>query len=227
MWTNRTIHYATSDAVKWFFFPKDPEGIQSSTFWKRHCRAKNRARIQTPYPKLMIMRHFVGKWMFYQIKTQKQFRLSDDVLEINYQSCCILSGPPCICRSYFISLHESIGVRDQFRLGGGGWGQWARIFSPLLAWISSGFARILIFFFFLARKWLFEKFRGGGGLPPPRTPMHEIIKLCFHKDIDGTAIHFPDNFQHVQGVLLPGLRNNLPDGRCSLKNKCNNIIQNW
>ena len=35
--------------------------------------------------------------MFYQKKKKKQLlRFIDDVLEINYQSCCILSGPPCI-----------------------------------------------------------------------------------------------------------------------------------
>ena len=33
--------------------------------------------------------------MFYQMK-KKQFCFINDVLEINYQSCCILSGPPCI-----------------------------------------------------------------------------------------------------------------------------------
>ena len=33
--------------------------------------------------------------MFYP-KKQKQFRFIDNVLEINYQSCCILFGPPCI-----------------------------------------------------------------------------------------------------------------------------------
>ena len=50
MWTNRTIHYATSDAVKWKILavPK--------------------------IPRVEKVAHF----------------------EINYESCCILSGPPCI-----------------------------------------------------------------------------------------------------------------------------------
>ena len=34
--------------------------------------------------------------MFYPKQTNEQFRFIDDVLEINYQSRCILSGPPCI-----------------------------------------------------------------------------------------------------------------------------------
>ena len=57
-----------------------------------------------------------------------------------------------MCRSQH-SAH--IGVRDQFRLGG--LRSVARIFYPLLARKSSGFARILHDFVF-ARIWLFEKF---------------------------------------------------------------------
>ena len=33
-------------------------------------------------------------------KIKNQFRFIDDVLEINDQSRCILSGPPCIVKSY-------------------------------------------------------------------------------------------------------------------------------
>ena len=72
-----------------------------------------------------------------------------------------------------------IGVRDQFRLGG--LRSVARIFSPLLARKSSGFARILTDFFF-ARIWLFSKFQGGGAPPPPpppRTPMFTLYKVEF------------------------------------------------
>ena len=49
-------------------------------------------------------------------------------------------------------------ARDEFRSGGGGGGlkSLARIFFPLLARKSSGFARILTPF--LPEKWLFEKF---------------------------------------------------------------------
>ena len=71
----------------------------------------------------------------------------------------------------------TIGVRDQFCLGG--LRSIARIFDPLLARKSSGFARILHDFFF-ARKWLVDNSREGGGggasapsspPPPPRTHM--------------------------------------------------------
>ena len=34
--------------------------------------------------------------MFYKKKKKKKIRFINDVLEINYQSCCIISGPPCI-----------------------------------------------------------------------------------------------------------------------------------
>ena len=67
---------------------------------------------------------------------------------------------------------HGIGVRDhgdQFRLGG--LRSVARIFSPLLARKSSGFARILPDF--LPEYGYFENSGGGGGLqpPPPQPPL--------------------------------------------------------
>ena len=47
--------------------------------------------------------------MFYQIK-KKQFSFIDDVHEINNQSCCILSGPPCI---YYIRLKVQASEKCQ------------------------------------------------------------------------------------------------------------------
>ena len=55
------------------------------------------------------------------------------------------------CQNHGNLGEKGIGVRDQFRLGG--LRPVARIFSPLLARKSSGFARILPDFF--ARIWLF------------------------------------------------------------------------
>ena len=57
-----------------------------------------------------------------------------------------------------------ISVRDKFR-SGGGLMSLARIFFPLLARKSNGFARILVIFF--VRKWLFQNSRGGGGATAP------------------------------------------------------------
>ena len=66
--------------------------------------------------------------------------------------------------------HRTIGVRDQFRLGG--LRSVARIFSPLLARKSSGFARILPDF--LPEYGYFENSRGGGCSPPPPR----LVRLC-------------------------------------------------
>ena len=49
-----------------------------------------------PHPKLMVMVSFCWKINFLPSKIKKQIRFIEDVLEINDQSCCILSGPPCI-----------------------------------------------------------------------------------------------------------------------------------
>ena len=73
------------------------------------------------------------------------------------------------------------GVRDQFRLGG--LRSVARIFYPLLARKSSGFARILhdLFFIFLLlpEYGYFKNSRGGSPSPPPppRTPMGGGVQL--------------------------------------------------
>ena len=74
--------------------------------------------------------------------------------------------PPSSKISYRYFGYYIIGVRDQFRLGG--LRSVARIFSPLLARKSSGFARILPDF--LPEYGYFQNSRGGGGgaPPPPR-----------------------------------------------------------
>ena len=63
----------------------------------------------------------------------------------------------------FTCIVEDIGVRDQFRLGG--LRSVARIFSPLLARKSSGFARIL--HNFLPKNCYFKNSRGATAPPPP------------------------------------------------------------
>ena len=52
----------------------------------------NSPSIQMPYPKLMVMVSFYWKRNFLPSKIV----FIDDVLEINDQSRCIISGPPCI-----------------------------------------------------------------------------------------------------------------------------------
>ena len=81
-----------ADKLKNSCCAKDPEGRKSSTFWKRHCRAKIALGSRHLTQNECSWCHFVGKWVFYQ---KKKIRFIDNVLEINYQSCCILSGPPC------------------------------------------------------------------------------------------------------------------------------------
>ena len=52
-----------------------------------------------PYPKLMAMVSFCWKINFLTCKIKnKKICFIDDVLEINDQSRCILSGPPCIAQ---------------------------------------------------------------------------------------------------------------------------------
>ena len=43
---------------------------------------------------------------------KKKKKIIDDVLEINYQSCCILSGPPCI---YAVKAQTSLAPLSRFR----------------------------------------------------------------------------------------------------------------
>ena len=77
-------------------------------------------------------------------------------------------------------------IRDQFRLGG--LRSVARIFSPLLARKSSGFARIL--HEFLPENGYLKTSRG---LQPP--PPHRLVRLCFINDIIGKL-----NIFKIQGV---------------------------
>ena len=68
------------------------------------------------------------------------------------------------------------GVRDHFRVGGGGLRSVARIFFPLLARKSSGFARILHDFF--CPKMAICKIPGG--CSPPSPPPPRLVRLCVH-----------------------------------------------
>ena len=57
-----------------------------------------------PYPKLIVMVSFCWKINFLPSKIKKQIRFIDDVHEINDQSRCILSGPPCISNTLSTSM---------------------------------------------------------------------------------------------------------------------------
>ena len=59
-----------------------------------------------PYPKLMVMVSFCWKMDFLPSKKKKKKSFIDDVLEINDQSRCILSGPPCIVNQNNVSLFQ-------------------------------------------------------------------------------------------------------------------------
>ena len=89
--------------------------------------------------------------------------------------------------STYRHIPPTIGVRDQFRLGG--LRSVARIFSPLLARKSSSFARILPDF--LPEYGYFETFRGGWAPPPPAP---RLVRLCrqhpkFSKPLHPYIIH--------------------------------------
>ena len=75
----------------------------------------------------------------------------------------------------------------------GGLRSLARIFYPLLARKSTGFARILHDFLF-ARKWLFEKFVGGGGAaaPSPLALYTHICELMHIQSFSGKFAHCHD-----------------------------------
>ena len=78
----------------------------------------------------------------------------------------------------------TIGVRDQFRLGG--LRSVARIFSPLHARKSSGFARILQSCF-LARNGYLKNYANGRGCspsppPPPHTHTH-LVRLWLYNSM--------------------------------------------
>ena len=74
---------------------------------------------------------------------------------------------------------DFMGIRDQFPLGG--LRSVARIFSPLLAQTSSGFARILNdFLFFLPENGYLKNARGATAPPPPppTPPPPRLVRLC-------------------------------------------------
>ena len=79
-----------------------------------------------------------------------------------------------------------LGVRDQWRLGGGGgWGLLPLIFSPVLARKLSGFARTLLVFVFLPENGHLNNSSGGGGgvgVEPTNVVIsHKCSKNASHK----------------------------------------------
>ena len=72
-------------------------GRKYTKFWKWQIALGLGSRHLTPNQWSWC--HFFGKWILFIYKIINQFRFDDDVVESNDQSCCILSGPPCI-RSY-------------------------------------------------------------------------------------------------------------------------------
>ena len=68
-----------------------------------------------PYPKLMVMVSFCWKMNFLPSKI-KNIRFIDDVLEINDQSRCILSGPPCISEWTHITFSHLDSKFDRLTL---------------------------------------------------------------------------------------------------------------
>ena len=103
---------------------------------------------------------------------------------------------------YQDSSPTCIGVRDQFRLGG--LRSVARIFSPLLARKSSGFARILPDF--LPEYGYFENSRGGGAAAPQPPASYAYAYMCI---LVGFLILFLPPGSHViamLGALCDGIR---------------------
>ena len=86
----------------------------------------------------------------------------------------IFNGNLDVNGNVHIILDGRMGVRDQFCLGG--LRSVARIFSPLLARKSSGFARILHDFFFCPNMAVW-KILGGCSHPSPPPPPR-LIRLC-------------------------------------------------
>ena len=59
-------------------------------------------------PKLMVMVSLYWKMNFLPSKIKKLICFIDDVLEINDQSRCILSGPPCIMKKVSLERYNII-----------------------------------------------------------------------------------------------------------------------
>ena len=102
-----------------------------------------------------------------------------------------------------INTCTHMGVRDQFRLGG--LRSVARIFSPLLARKSSGFAWILHDFFLPEYGDFYINSRGAAAPPapppppPPRTPMCTQDKLRMH--IPFKKLYFTWKVSSCGGIL--------------------------
>ena len=112
MWTNGPIYYATVDssgrreAKHSCCLFQGSLGSKKEQIWETTLPHKNSPSIQMPYPKLMVMVSFCWKMNFLPSKIKKQIRFTDDVLEINHQSRCILSGPPCIANVVGLTDHS-------------------------------------------------------------------------------------------------------------------------
>ena len=82
---------------------RDPEGRKSSTFWKRHCRAKIAPGSRHPiYPKLMIMVLLENECSTKR-KKNKKIRFIDDVLEIKVVAFFL--GHPVVQFSLHVVLY--------------------------------------------------------------------------------------------------------------------------
>ena len=79
-------------------------------------------------------------------------------------------------------INFNIGVRDQFHLGGGGLRSVARIFYPLLARKSSGFARIL-HGFFVPENCHLKNSRGCTPSASPPPPPPRLVRLWTYQII--------------------------------------------
>ena len=72
-----------------------------------------------------------------------------------------------------------MGVRDQFRLGGGGWGQLPEYFLHCLPEYQVVLPEYyMIFFFFWPENWYLKNSRGGGAAarPPPPPPPRTLLE---------------------------------------------------
>ena len=101
----------------------------------------------------------------------------------------VISSFECIINLYHFPSCMSICVQDQFCSGGGGLNSLARIFSPLLARKSSGFARILLAL--LPENCYLKTWGGGGAATVPLAPWPlRIIYMCLSHKMSLSCILF-------------------------------------
>ena len=91
------MQHLTPWSEKFLLFQRS-RGSKNKHILKTTLPRSNSARIQTPYQKLMIMVSFCWRMNVLPKKKKKKKKICfiNDVLKVNYQGCCILSGPPCI-----------------------------------------------------------------------------------------------------------------------------------